>query len=94
LGLGGLPCNDRRFDSNSSGEKLLVVIGVLGERINESPDREIALLIPSPHHRLASDDFPTTWPWRFNLRTLFIATTFLAVVLGMIAWLDRAWIGK
>jgi hypothetical protein len=34
------------------------------------------------------------WPWRFNLRTLFIATTLLAVVLGMIAWLDRAWIGK
>jgi hypothetical protein len=33
-------------------------------------------------------------PWRFNLRSLFIATTFLAVVLGMIAWLDRAWIGK
>lgn len=34
------------------------------------------------------------WPWRFKLRGLFIVTTFLAVVLGMIAWLDRAWIGK
>jgi hypothetical protein len=34
------------------------------------------------------------WPWRFTLRSQFIATTFLAVVLGMIAWLDRAWIGK
>jgi hypothetical protein len=34
------------------------------------------------------------WPWRFNLRSLFIATTLLAVVLGMIVWLDRAWIGK
>jgi hypothetical protein len=37
------------------------------------------------------------WPrvkYRFSLRSLFIATTFLAVVLGMIAWLDRAWIGK
>jgi hypothetical protein len=34
------------------------------------------------------------WPWRFNLRGLFIVMTFLAVVLGMIAWLDRAWIGK
>jgi hypothetical protein len=34
------------------------------------------------------------WPPRFTLRCLFIATTFLAVVLGMIAWLDRAWIGK
>ena len=32
--------------------------------------------------------------WRYTLRSLFIATTFLAVVLGMIAWLDRAWIGK
>jgi hypothetical protein len=32
--------------------------------------------------------------WRFTLRHLFIATTFLAVVLGMIAWLDRAWIGQ
>ena len=34
------------------------------------------------------------WPWRFTLRSLFIATTFLAIVLGMIAWLDKAWIGK
>ena len=33
-------------------------------------------------------------PWRFSVRDLLIATTFLAVVLGMIAWLDRAWIGK
>jgi hypothetical protein len=34
------------------------------------------------------------WPLRFNLRALFIATTFLAFVLGMMAWLDRGWIGK
>jgi hypothetical protein len=34
------------------------------------------------------------WPIQFTLRSLFIATTFLAIVLGMIAWLDRAWIGK
>ena len=34
------------------------------------------------------------WPWRFTLRSLFIATTFLAIVLGMIAWLDHSWIGK
>jgi hypothetical protein len=27
-------------------------------------------------------------------RSLFTAMTFLAVVLGMIPWLDRAWIGK
>jgi phosphotransferase system glucose/maltose/N-acetylglucosamine-specific IIC component len=33
-------------------------------------------------------------PYRFSLRTLLIATTLLAVVLGMIAWLDRSWIGK
>ena len=38
--------------------------------------------------------FRLRWPWRFTLRSLFIVTTFLAVVLGMIAWLDRAWIGK
>jgi hypothetical protein len=30
---------------------------------------------------------------RFTLRSLFIATTLLAVVLGMSVWLDRAWIG-
>jgi hypothetical protein len=34
------------------------------------------------------------WPPQFTLRSLFIATTFLAVVLGMIAWLDYSWIGK
>ena len=33
--------------------------------------------------------FQLRWSWRFNLRRLFIAMTFLAVVLGMIAWLDR-----
>jgi hypothetical protein len=38
-------------------------------------------------------------PWsrvkyRFGLHTLFVLTTFLAVVLGMIAWLDRAWVGN
>jgi hypothetical protein len=34
------------------------------------------------------------WPGRFNLRSLFVAVTFLAIVLGMSAWLDRSWIGK
>src|SRR5262249_53550893 len=34
------------------------------------------------------------WPPQFTLRNLFIATTFLAAVLGMSAWLDRAWIGS
>jgi hypothetical protein len=38
--------------------------------------------------------FQLRWPPRFTIRSLFIVTTFLAVVLGMIAWLDRAWIGK
>jgi hypothetical protein len=38
--------------------------------------------------------FQLRWPLRFTLRSLFIVTTFLAVVLGMIAWLDLAWIGK
>jgi hypothetical protein len=33
-------------------------------------------------------------PWRFHLRQLFIVTTFLAVVLGMIACLDRSWIAR
>lgn len=33
-------------------------------------------------------------PLRFNLRALLIATTFLAVALGMIACLDRYSIGK
>jgi hypothetical protein len=34
------------------------------------------------------------WPLHFTLRSLFIATTFLAIVLGMSAWLDSMWIGK
>jgi hypothetical protein len=38
--------------------------------------------------------FQFRWPLRFNLRSLFIATTLIALVLGMSAWLDRAWIGK
>jgi hypothetical protein len=31
---------------------------------------------------------------RFSLRTMLIVTAIVAVVLGMIAWLDQAWIGK
>jgi hypothetical protein len=38
--------------------------------------------------------FQVRWPVRFTLRRLFIVTTFLAVALGMFAWLDRPWIGK
>jgi hypothetical protein len=33
--------------------------------------------------------FQIRWPWHFTLRSLFIATTFLAIVLGMTACLDR-----
>jgi hypothetical protein len=33
--------------------------------------------------------FQLRWPWRFRLRSLFIVTTFLAVLLGMIAGLDH-----
>jgi hypothetical protein len=29
--------------------------------------------------------------WRYSLRTLLIATTVVAVVLGMIVWMSRAW---
>jgi hypothetical protein len=38
--------------------------------------------------------FRLRWPVRFTIRDLIIVTTFLAVVLGMMAWLDMAWIGK
>ncbi len=33
-------------------------------------------------------------PWRFSLRTFFVTTMFLAVVLGMMTWLDRSWLGR
>jgi hypothetical protein len=38
--------------------------------------------------------FQFGWSWQFSLRNLFVLTTFLAVVLGMVEWLDRAWIGR
>ena len=38
--------------------------------------------------------FRLRWPPRFTLYNMFVATTVLAMALGMIAWLDRAWIGK
>jgi hypothetical protein len=31
------------------------------------------------------------WRWRLNLGRLFMAMTPLAVVLGVIAWLDHSW---
>ena len=33
-------------------------------------------------------------PWRFSLRTFFVGTMFLAIVMGMMSWLDRSWLGK
>jgi hypothetical protein len=32
--------------------------------------------------------------WRFTLLELLIVTTCVSIVLGMFAWIDRAWIGK
>ena len=43
---------------------------------------------------LLASAFRKRWPWRISLREIFVLTTFVAVVLGMVAWLDRAWIGK
>ena len=34
------------------------------------------------------------WPWRFTLRSMFATTTLVTMVLGLMAWLDRAWIAK
>jgi hypothetical protein len=34
------------------------------------------------------------WPPRFTIRSLFVVSTFLAMVLGMIAYLDRLWVGR
>ena len=63
---------------------------------HRAEDMRSCCLIGSSSSRPASlaMAFQLRWPSRFNLRSLFVVTTFLAVVLGMIAWLDRAWIGK
>jgi hypothetical protein len=34
--------------------------------------------------------FRMHWLWRFSLRSLFIAMTALAILMGMIVWLDQA----
>jgi hypothetical protein len=57
-------------------------------------DSNVAILVPGAPRDLLMMICHLRWPPRFTLRSLFIATTFLAVLLGMIAWLDRAWIGK
>jgi hypothetical protein len=31
---------------------------------------------------------------RFNLRSLFVVTTALAIALTLVMWMDRTWIGK
>ena len=51
-------------------------------------------LLALPLATLAAVPWIRPLRWRFTLRSLFTATTLLAVVLGMIAWLDHAWIGK
>jgi hypothetical protein len=38
--------------------------------------------------------FRTGWTWQFKLRSLFLATTFFAILFGMINWLDKPWMGK
>ena len=72
--------------------------GPLGDSKRTIPQLGSVLIVPYWFLVLTSGSlamaFQMRWPWRFTLRSLFIATTFLAVVLGMIAWLDRAWIGK
>jgi hypothetical protein len=38
--------------------------------------------------------FRTGRSWQFKLRSLFLATTCFAILLGLINWLDKAWMGK
>jgi hypothetical protein len=38
--------------------------------------------------------FRTGWRWQFKLDSLLLATTFFAILLGMISWLDKPWMGK
>jgi hypothetical protein len=67
------------------------------KRIALSGHRKTGFARFTPTHNravAAAGSVATQLGCRFTLRTLFIATTFLAVVLGMVAWLDRAWIGK
>jgi hypothetical protein len=61
----------------------------------------IQIVIQLPHSRLGqvatfigvinllNAGYHWRWPWRFNLRTLFIVTTMLGVFLGMIVGLDK-----
>jgi hypothetical protein len=61
---------------------------------------DLAIMFATPYWLLVLTSgslamlFRVHWRPRFTLRHLFIATTFVAVVLGIIAWLDRAWIGR
>jgi hypothetical protein len=84
LGLFGAPSLGRPLESN---------LGFAGQL---SP--YVVVMVPFWFLVLVSGSlamlFQLRWPPHFSLRTLLIATTFLAVVLGMITWLDRAWIEK
>ena len=61
-------------------------------------DRALLFIVPYWFLILATSLLATVcqqpWPLGFNLRSLFFVMTPFAVVLGMIAWLDRTWIGK
>ena len=69
----------------------------IGFYYNDWPSAD-DLMVPYYFLVLASGSlamiFRMRWPWRFTLRHLFVVTTFLAVVLGMIACLDGSWIVK
>ena len=71
---------------------------VAGFRVLSYPNHGIVLAMPHWFLVLLTGTLSailwTKQQWRFTLRSLFIVTTFLAVVLGMIAWLDRVWIAK
>ena len=86
-----------RWSRRVKGSKRQTNLASLGFSASIAPNA-FMMLLPYWFLVLASGSlgmlFRLRWPWRFNLRSVFAATTFLAVVLGMIAWLDRAWIGK
>jgi hypothetical protein len=81
---------------NLPGDKLkfLSPVGVV---INVSQSR-VSAILPYWFMVLASGTlamaFRMRWPPQFTLRNLFVAMTFLAVVLGMIALHDTGWMSK
>jgi hypothetical protein len=57
-------------------------------RGNKEPTAKSNAILDSRHLPRIS------WLRRFSIRAMLIVTPLVAIVLGMIAWLDRAWIGK